>query len=134
MRPTLTDELVVVKPTLAPCTVTLKDPVAAALERRIRLATLLSVEKLQVALPPRVPVVTSTRRLSPTPCSDWLLTDVSELHVVCSHAVWPDLAEAEYDVRPIFAPCTVTLAPPVTAVLPRRVTLRLPGDSERPFV
>jgi len=72
-----------------PCRVTLLDPVAAPFTRRAALIFLMSAEKLDVMLPARIPAVSSSLRLVPTPWPAWLLTDVSELHVVCSHELWP---------------------------------------------
>ena len=68
-----------------PCRVTLLEPVAAALAGRVVLITRASLDKLDVRLPARIPTVSSSLRLVPTPWPAWLLTDVSELHDVCSH-------------------------------------------------
>jgi hypothetical protein len=73
----------------APCRVTLLDPVAAPFAGRVVLTFRTSVDKLDVMLPARIPTVSSSLRLVPTPWPAWLLTDVSELHVVCSHELWP---------------------------------------------
>ena len=116
---------------LVPCRVTLLDPVAAPFARRAVLIIRTSVEKLDVMLPARIPTVSSRPRLAPTPCPAWLLTDVSELHVVRSHAVCNARILAVKEARPMLAPCTVTLIPPVAAAFVRRVTLSAPRETEK---
>ena len=117
-----------------PCKVTLLDPVAAPFARRAVLIFRTSVEKLDVMLPARIPTVNSSLRLAPTPCPAWLLTDVSELHVVRSHAVCNARTIPVNEARPMLAPCTVTLIPPVAAAFVRRVTLSAPSDAEKLLV
>ena len=118
----------------APCRVTLIEPAAAPFARRVVLIARTSIDKLDVMLPARVPTVSSTPRLAPTPCPAWLLTDVSELHVVRSHAVCNARTMAVKEARPMLAPCTVTLIPPVAAAFVRRVTLSAPSDTDKLLV
>ena len=119
---------------LVPCRVTLLDPVAAPFTRRAVLIFRTSAEKLDVMLPARIPTVSRSPRLPPTPCPAWLLTDVSELHVVRSHAVCNARTMAVKEARPMLAPCTVTLIPPVAAAFVRRVTLSAPSDTDKLLV
>ena len=103
----------VARPKLAPCTVTLADPVAAAFARSITLRPAVSTEYAADTLPSCCPVVTETRKVPFTICDAWHRVDVSDSHVVRSHAVWPILIDSVYVAEPMFAPCTVTLADPV---------------------
>ena len=117
-----------------PCRVTLLDPVAAPFTRRAVLIFRTSAEKLDVMLPARISTVSRSPRLPPTPCPAWLLTDVSELHVVRSHAVCNARIAAVKDARPMLAPCTVTLNPPVEAAFVRRVTHTISSPTEKLLV
>ena len=119
---------------LVPCRVMLLDPVAAPFARRAVLILRKSVDKLDVMLPALIPTVSSSPRLDPTPCPAWLLTDVSELHVVRSHPVCHARTIAVNEARPMLAPCTVTLIPPVETAFVRRVTLSAPSEIEKLLV
>ena len=111
--PIASDEVYLAKPMLAPCTVTLVDPVEARFDRRVTLSIAASTESTSVKLPRRCPVVTETRKVPFTIWLAWHRVDVSDSHVVRSHAVWPIHIDDVYVVEPILAPCTVTLADPV---------------------
>ena len=87
-----------------PCRVTLIEPTAAPFARRVVLIARASIEKLDVMLPASLPTVCTKPRLAPTPCPTRLLTDVSELHVVRSHAVCSPRVTAVNDARPMLAP------------------------------
>ena len=80
---------------LAPCTVTLAEPVPA---RFARLATLIrppmSVLHASVTDPDDSPAVTDTRRVPIDPWAIWHLIDVSDSHSVASHPVCPTLVPA----------------------------------------
>ena len=89
---------------LAPCSVTLADPVAAPFPFRITLIVPASSDTPWLKLPYLPPVVSVTRRLPCTPCPVWHRIDVSASHVVRSHAVLPTLAHPEYEVSPRFEP------------------------------
>ncbi len=65
--PTLITDVKLARPRLAPCTVTLVDPVEAPLGLRTTLSMLVSAECPEVTLPSRTPAVTFTRRLPVTP-------------------------------------------------------------------
>lgn len=87
VRPILVDIVKALRPTFAPCTVRLNEPVTAEFTRRIRLTALNSVEKPDVRLPFLLPIVSTDRRLPPVMCCDWHLTELSVLHAVRSQAV-----------------------------------------------
>ena len=114
-----------------PCRVTLLEPVAAPFAGRVVLIFRTSVDKLHVMLPARIPTVSSSSRLAPKPWPAWLLTDVSELHVVFSHELCPALIAVVKNARPMLAPCTVTLTPPVAAAFVRRVELSASSETEK---
>ena len=116
---------------LVPCKVTLLEPVTAPFACRVVLIFRTSLDKLDVMLPARIPTVSIRPRLAPRPCPAWLLTEVSELHVVRSHELCPALSMAVKNARPIPAPCTVTLSPPVAAAFVRRVKLSAPSETDK---
>ena len=120
----------VARPMLAPCIVTLADPVAALLVLRITLSMPASRDSPALTLPYLTPALIPTCRLPITPCPTWHRTDVSASHVVRSHAVLPTLVEAVYVVSPRLDPCTVTLDDPVAARLLRLDTLTMPRSPE----
>ena len=115
---------------LAPCTVTLADPVAALLALRITLSMPTSKDNTKLTLPCLTPALIPTCRLPITPCPTWHRMDVSASHVVRSHAVLPTLVEAVYVVSPRLDPCTVTLDDPVAARLLRLDTLTMLSSAE----
>jgi hypothetical protein len=120
----------VARPTLAPCSVTLADPVAAPLALRMTLSMPASKDNTALTLPYLTPALIPTCRLPITPCPTWHRIDVSASHVVRSHAVWPTLVEAVYVVSPRLDPCTVTLDDPVAARLLRLDTLTMLSSAE----
>jgi hypothetical protein len=117
-------------PMLAPCTVTLADPVVALLVLRTMLSTPASNDRPELTLPCLTPTLIPTSRLPITPCPTWHRTDVSASHVVRSHAVLPTPIEAVYVASPRLDPCTVTLDDPVAARLPRLDTLTMLSSTE----
>ncbi len=115
---------------LAPCTVTLADPVAALFVLRMTLTMPTSKDTTTLTLPYRTPALIPTCRLPSTPCPAWHRIDVSASHVVRSHAVLPTLVEPVYVVSPRLDPCTVTLSDPVAARLLRLGTLTMLSSAE----
>lgn len=90
-------------PKLPPCTVTLADPVVTMFVRRTKLLDPESSEKPWVLLPTFCEV-TDICRLPITPSPVWHRADVSDSHVVRSHAVSPKRDPAVYVARPTLAP------------------------------
>jgi hypothetical protein len=86
-----------------PCTVTLADPVVAMFARRTKLLVPESNEKPWVRLPTTCEV-TDIWRLPITPSPAWLRADVSDSHVVRSHAVSPNRDPPVYVARPMLPP------------------------------
>eukprot|EP00291_Cryptomonas_curvata_P005011 CAMPEP_0172206896 /NCGR_PEP_ID=MMETSP1050-20130122/33499_1 /TAXON_ID=233186 /ORGANISM="Cryptomonas curvata, Strain CCAP979/52" /LENGTH=241 /DNA_ID=CAMNT_0012886083 /DNA_START=1011 /DNA_END=1734 /DNA_ORIENTATION=+ len=119
-------------PMLAPCTVTLADPVDALLVLRTMLSMPTSKDRLELTLPYLAPTLIPTSRLPITPCPTWHRSDVSASHVVRSHAVLPTLIEAVYVASPRLDPCTVTLDDPVAARLRRLDTLTMLSPQSSP--
>lgn len=117
---------------LAPCNVTLVDPVAAPFPFRITLIMPASSDSPWLKLPYLPPVVRVTCRVPATPCPVWHRTDVSASHVVRSHILLPSLVMPEYDVSPRFDPCTLKLADPVAAQLVRLDKLTMLSSTENP--
>ena len=115
---------------LAPCTVTLADPVAAAFALRNTLSMPASNDRPWLTLPYLAPALIPTSRLPIAPCPTWHRTDVSASHVVRSHPVRPTLVAAVYVVDPRPDPCTVTLHDPVITPLLRRDTLTMLSSTE----
>ena len=81
-------------------------------------------------LPARMPVVIEILREPITPCPDWHRTELSDSHVVRSHAVPPARIAPVNVATPRFAPWTVMLADPVAALFARRTTLSMPMSME----
>ena len=110
-------------PKLPPCTVTLKDPEAAAFARLDTLADPRSADSTAVKEPARWPAVTLCRMLPCPPEDERQSTDVSDAHSVSSHAVMPPDPASEYDICPRLAPWRVTLDDPVPSPLDVRTAL-----------
>jgi hypothetical protein len=105
-----------VNPSPAPCTVTLADPVAAALPLYVFDSVGASTEYKYALdrVPDRSPAVTDIILHVPwsTPAC-WQTIALLETHLLDSKLVWPTLANKVIAAAPRFAPCTVTLADPV---------------------
>jgi hypothetical protein len=132
-HPVCPDRTIAVKaacPRLDPCTVTGADPVPALFARRIALTEPTSTDHPSLMLPDRSPAVITTRRVPRAPCPTLHRTDVSDSHSVPSHPVCPDRTIAVKATTPKPAPCTVTEAEPVPALLYPLVTLTLPASIE----
>jgi hypothetical protein len=130
VRPADPKAVYAASPMLAPCTVTLADPVEALLVLRTMLSMPASNDRPELTLPYLAPTLIPTSRLPITPCPTWHRRDVSASHVVRSHAVLPTLIEAVYVVSPRLDPCTVTLDDPVAARLRCLDTLTMPRSTE----
>jgi hypothetical protein len=74
---------------LAPCTVSDMDPVPSTLLRRITLSPGKSTDKPWLRLPPRSPMVITTRRVPLRPCPTRQRNDVCDAHSVAWHPVCP---------------------------------------------
>jgi hypothetical protein len=107
----------------APYTVTDSDPVLALFARPKLLADPATNEWPSDALPARPPVLRCTRRLPPTPAPTSPRTELSDSHVVPSHAVLPTRPPKVLDHAPKLAPAIVTLLDPVPAALARTAVL-----------
>ena len=115
---------------LDPCTVTDTDPVPAKFCLRTMLTPPKSTDHPCVTLPPLSPAVITTRRVPRAPCPTRHRTDVSDSHSVPSHPVSPDRTIAVKPTSPMLAPCTVTDADPVPALLYPLVKLTRPVSIE----
>ena len=76
-------------PNLDPYTVTLADPVAARLDGRDTLTAGASYDAAKLTLPTRMIAVMDTRRLWPIPLLPLQSTELSDTHVLASHALTP---------------------------------------------
>ena len=121
--PTAEEPVYPASPKLAPCTVTLADPVAPLFARLIALVGEDSDESATEALPARAPILATARRLPATPCPPAHRIDVSDSQLVLSHAVRPGRIPPLYPPYPRPPPCTVTLDDPVPAAFARLCTL-----------
>ena len=117
-------------PMLAPCTVTLADPVAARLALPIPLTMLASCDIPALMLPCLTPLLIVTWRVPITPCPAWHRIDVSASHVVRSHPVLPTRTDPVCVASPSPDPCTVTLDDPVAARFVRPAPLGDPISAE----
>ena len=117
------------RPMLAPCTVTLAEPVDAAFLLRIMLNRPTSVLYPCDRLPTRSPLVNNIRRLPLIPCPDWHLTAVSDSHVVRSQPVWLIITDEVCVPNPMLAPCIVMLAEPLAAPFVLLKTLAIPTST-----
>ena len=117
-------------PKVAPCNVRLADPVAALFACRSTLSIPASTEKPAVTLPALDAEVSTKLRLLNEPDGPLQLTDVSDAHTVCSHAVAPSLKLALYVSRPTLPPNTVTLIDPLAPALLRLSILNVPALME----
>ena len=113
----------VARPRFRPTTVMLADPVAARFDLRTALIDLVSADSPAEELPARIPTVTKRWRLPFTPSATPHRRDVSDSHVVRSHADALSLIADVNVAVPKLPPCTVTLADPVVATFVRRTTL-----------
>ena len=119
-------------PMLPPCNVRLDAPVAAPFVLDSALNESWSAVKTRVADLMRMPTLSEARLLPMMPCAPWHRTDVSESHVDCSLLVCPSVPNTLYPARPMLAPCSVTLADPVTAMLALPIALTMLASCDIP--
>jgi hypothetical protein len=122
--PDLIETVCDASPRLAPCIVTLLDPVPPRFDLRTALIELASIETDRVTLPADRPAVSIARMLPTSPRPVLHRMDVSDSHVDRSHAVCESLAADVYVARPMLPPCSVTLAEPVAALFVRNERLK----------
>ena len=130
LLPSLPASLAVRSPMLDPCSVTLKPPVLAWFAIRITLTFSVSTLSALVTLPTRRPAVADIRLLPAAPCPPWHRNEVSDSHVVLSHADCPARNDPLRSAHPIPAPHTVTLLPPVAPIFVLSTTLPTPKSAE----
>jgi hypothetical protein len=118
--PDLMDTVCDASPRLAPCIVTLEDPVPPRFDLLTALVELASIETDCVTLPADPPAVSIARMLPTSPSPVWHRTDVSDSHVDRSHAVCESRTADVYVASPRLPPCRVTLAEPVAAMFMRK--------------
>ena len=128
--PDLDDTVCDASPRLAPCTVTLLDPVPPLFGLRTALIELASIESNCVTLPTVRPALSIARLLPTSPRPVWHRTDVSDSHVERSHAVCESLAPEVYVASPMLPPCTVMLPEPVAAMFVRYDMLSVAACTE----
>ena len=132
--PSIIPGVIMFDPTLDPCTVTLVDPVTAALDRKIELTIPTPPEKPVDVLPDRIPTeITRYRLLKMGPCSLQLIP-VSDTHLDCSQPLCPALADMEEDRDPIALPITLTLTDPLLTLLVFRSPLIRPETIDTPML
>ena len=102
------------RPILAPCTVTLADPVEATLPAVSKLIRPTSTDTPLDTLPVSNPIVIITRWLTCCESPVWHRTDVSESHTDRSQLLLPIRTAPDPSSDPSPAPCTVITADPVT--------------------
>ena len=124
--PDLMERVCAASPRLAPCMVTLLDPVPPRFDLRTALVELASIDTDCVTLPPDRPAVSIARMLLTSPRPVLQRTDVSDSHVDRSHAVCDSRTADVYVASPMLPPCSVTLAEPVAARFVRDDTLNIP--------
>ena len=114
--PDLMETVCDASPRLAPCIVTLLDPVPPRFDLRTALIELASIDTDCVTLPADRPAVSIARMLPTSPRPVLHLTDVSDSHVDRSHPVCESLTADVYVASPMLPPCSVTLAEPVAGL------------------
>ncbi len=100
---------------LAPCMVTLVEPVEAALPRRITLNATKSADTETVLLPTCTPALIDQRNDPLTPDPQRHIADVSDPHTVLSQVERETFPTPVYDTSPTPDPCRVKMADPVAA-------------------
>jgi hypothetical protein len=115
----------VTSPMLAPCTVSINDPVPARLIQRTRLMLARSKDHACVMLPPRIPAVIITPCVPRPPRAIRHLTDVSDAHSVTSHPVCPSRALSVYVKLTMFILWIATEIEPIPPQLTCCVLLSL---------
>ena len=121
-------------PILSPCSVTLVEPVVAALGMCTLLTKAVLTDRAALTLPTTCPTLIDTRRLPITPLVVWHATDVSATHSVRSHPLSPALPIAVNEPSPKLAPLNLNITVPVAAALAGSRPLAPPADTENPTV
>ena len=121
--PCLLHAVYVASPSPDPYAVTLEDPVAAPFHRCSPLTAKPPAEKPPLELDTPSPVVTTVLRLPNTPSPTMQRVDVSDSHIVPSHAETPTRILPLHPYAPIPTPCIVNRADPVVTPLIRLVAL-----------
>ena len=121
--PDLMETVCAASPRLAPCMVTLLDPVPPRFDLLTALVEPASIETDCVTLPADRPAVSIARMLPTSPGPVLHRTDVSDSHVDRSHAVCESHPADVSVASPMRPPCSVTLAEPVAALFARDDTL-----------
>jgi hypothetical protein len=116
---------------LAPCSVTLAEPVTIKLAFLIVLNMFSANDIPALRLPCLAPKLILRWRVPIKPCPNRHRIDVSAAHVVRSHPVRPILVDALYGACPSSDPCTVTLDDPVPAAFVRLGALAMPRSTEK---
>jgi len=128
-----------VSPKLAPCTLMLREPVAAALLRRPLLANAESTENSLLVVPLRVPTLTVAFIVRTTPPAIRHIAPVSDCQNVLSQLLPPNRTPTDIRLSPSRPPLTVMLQLPLAARFERRASLTparsidKPRDSVPPF-
>lgn len=129
--PDLIDTLCDASPRLAPCIVTLLDPVPPRFVLLTTLVELASIETDCVTLPADRPAVSIARLLPTSPRPVLHRTDVSASHVDRSHAVCDSRTPDVYVANPMPPPSSVTLAEPVAALFVLIDTLNIATSTDK---
>ena len=111
------------RPRCIPFTVKLDDPLVPLLLLRTTLNDLPSMEYPPLKLPNLSPTLIQTLTLATAPCPPWQRNDVSDSHVVRSHADRPNRPAPVDENGPTLAPSTVTLVDPLAPWFVRLSTL-----------
>jgi hypothetical protein len=121
--PSLPDTDCPASPILAPCIVTLVDPLPPAFTRRPVLDYAESTESAPLRLPTRRHPLIANSLLPAIPAPASHRTDVSDSHAVRSHDDEPTLPDPENEPDPRPAPYTLALVDPVVPAFARRTKL-----------
>ena len=116
---------------LAPCNVTLLDPVPAVFTRLATLKMARPADMPDDALPTSAPTVMTAFKLPLVPLPAWHRTLVSDSHVLLSHVVPPRLTARDRDAVPSPLPNTVKLIDPENITFRRSNKLAPPRFVDR---
>ena len=126
------DVLILANPIPDPCKVRLRDPVAPPFVRIATLITTLSLDKALDKLPTRNPPLIRTRTLPPIIRPRRQSIELSDLHVVASHALGLADARTLTSPSPKPLPCSVAATDPVAARFVVKITLATRTSTLRP--
>ena len=122
------------RPRFIPFTVKLDDPLVALFVLRTTLRALASMEYPPLRLPNLSPTLIQTLTLATVPSPPWQRNDVSDSHVVRSHADRPNRNAPVDETSPTLAPSRVTLVDPLAPWFVRLSTLAHGTSTERSVV